>query len=449
MKHLFGTDGIRGLAGESPLDPVTLRLIGQAIGEHLNGRVLIGRDPRESSPEICGQLKLGLEAAGASIKEGGILPTPAVALLICESDLSGGVMISASHNQFKDNGIKVFGGDGRKLDDAQERGIEARVSELLAVTTSRVRETRAFNLDEHDSSCLEEYLALIGKEFPSNKWLVGMDITLDCANGAMSLVAPKYLEALGASVTAIHANPNGTNINANCGAVHPESLINAVRENGSGLGVAYDGDGDRSIFVDENGRIVNGDAVLLVMSRVLKKAGTLEPPLVIGTAMTNYNLEQKLNAEGISLVRTDVGDRHIFREMIISGARLGGEPSGHIIFSDYGLSGDGLLTTLKLCEALIIEKASLSKLAQDWSPAPQLLENVHVEKKIPLETLPPVVQKIEEIRNTLDGRGRIVVRYSGTEPLLRIMIESNSNDLNHACAGDLIRTLRKALGTSR
>ena len=449
MTHLFGTDGIRGLAGEFPLDRATLLLIGRAIGEHLGGRVLIGRDPRKSGPEIFTQLKLGLEIGGASTEDGGILPTPAIALLTRESKLSGGIVISASHNPYQDNGIKVFRADGRKLDDVEEEGIENRVTQLRRTTKGSDSSAPALHQGEYDPAWLERYLVLLGKRFSSHKWLKEFNLTLDCANGAMSRLAPGFLESLGAGVRSIHSSPDGTNINVDCGAVHPGDLIDEVRRNGSSLGVAFDGDGDRSIFVDARGRLIDGDAVLLVMSRNLKKAGTLIPPLVVGTSMTNYNLERKLNEEGIELVRTDVGDRYIFREMLDTGAQLGGEPSGHIIFSDYRLSGDGLLTTLKLCEAMVTEGASLDELTQDWHPSPQVLENVRVFEKVPLDTLPPVVEKIEEIRRILEGRGRMVVRYSGTEPLLRVMVESDSDSLNRTCASDLIEVVQDALGTNR
>lgn len=449
MTRLFGTDGIRGHAGGFPFNAATLPLIGRAIGEHLGGRVLIGRDPRKSGPEIFAHLKLGLETGGASTKDGGILPTPAIALLIRESRLSGGIMISASHNPYKDNGIKVFGADGRKLDDVEEEGIETRVAQLRQTTGGSVSNAPALYAGGGDPAWLERYLVLLGKRFSNRKWLKGINLTLDCANGAMSGVAPGFLESLGAGVQLIHSSPNGTNINLGCGAVHPGDLIDAVRHNGSSLGVAYDGDGDRSIFVDANGRLIDGDAVLLVMSRILKKAGTLIPPLVVGTSMTNYNLERKLSEEGVKLVRTDVGDRYILREMLDSGAQLGGEPSGHIIFSDDRLSGDGLLTTLRICEAMVSEGASLDELTRDWHPSPQLLENVRVSERVPLDTLPSVVQKIDEIRRTLEGCGRIVVRYSGTEPLLRIMVESDSDSLNRACASALIEVIQKALGTNR
>jgi phosphoglucosamine mutase len=452
MTALFGTDGIRGRAGQFPLDPPTLPLIGRAIGERLGGLLLIGRDPRESGPQIFESLRVGLEAGGASIQDAGIIPTPAIALLTRDSTLGGGIMISASHNPFKDNGIKVFGPDGRKIDDQDEARIEARVAELQAESGPDMNPSGSVGSGSWSEDVGGElptrYLDLLRKRFPEGKWLEGLSLTLDCANGAMSGLAPAFLESLGARVDAIHSNPDGININVDCGAVHPESLVEAVGRNGSDLGVAYDGDGDRSMFVDSTGRIIDGDGVLLVMARLLEQSGNLEPKLVVGTSMTNYNLERKLQDEGIGLLRVDVGDRFIFRKMLESGACLGGEPSGHLIFPDFRLSGDGLLSTLKLCQAMTIQSSSLEALTRDWQPAPHLLENVRVSERIPLDTLPPIEGKIDEIRATLKGRGRIVVRYSGTELLLRVMVESDSNAMNRTCADELIAVIEAELGAS-
>ncbi len=445
--QLFGTDGIRGEARTFPLDASTLPLIGQAIGERLGGRILIGRDPRESGPEMLDLLTVGIEAGGAKTEDAGVVPTPAIALLASNSDLAGGIMISASHNPYKDNGIKVFGSDGRKLDDAAEDAIEARVATLQLDRTIRTEPRSKQRVGTGDPRWLRRYGQLLAGRFEQCKWLEGLHLTLDCANGSMSPTAPEFLKGLGATITAIHSEPNGTNINVDCGAVHPESLVETVRDNGSDLGVAYDGDGDRSIFASSSGRLIDGDAVLLVMSRLLRRKEQLIPPVVVGTAMTNFNLERSLASDGVSLVRVGVGDRHIFREMLARGAHLGGEPSGHTIFSDFGLSGDGLLTTLKLCEAMVMNEASLDELTTDWSPAPQLLRNIAVAERVPLETIPAIGRKIDRISRTLAGRGRIVVRYSGTEPLLRVMVESDSASLNEACATDLIEVVRNTIGT--
>lgn len=449
MKKLFGTDGIRARAGHFPVDVETIPAIGQAIGERLGGPVLVGRDPRQSSPWIFELLRAGLETSGAKVEDAGVIPTPAIALLTQQTEARGGVMISASHNAFEDNGIKVFGPDGRKLPDAAEAEIEERVRELQPAKSEPPSDRRADSTRKQTatstSASTVRYTELLRERFPDGRWLEGFRIMADCANGAMSSVAPALLETLGAEVTTIHSSPSGRNINASCGAVHPASLIEHVGQDHPDLGVAYDGDGDRSMFVSSSGRLIDGDAVLLVMARLLKKAGNLTRPIVVGTSMTNYRLERILRREGIELVRVDVGDRYVFQEMSSSGAELGGEPSGHIIFSDYRLSGDGLLTTLKLCEVMVEEQSSIDALTEDWEPAPQLLRNIPVTEKIPLDTLPKVRQKIDEIARALEDRGRIVVRYSGTEPLLRVMIESDSAETNDTYAEELISVVRTAL----
>ncbi len=449
MQKLFGTDGIRSQAGKFPLDRSTIPAIGQAIGER-GGPVLVGQDPRASGPWIMSSLKTGLDRIGVKVEDAGVLPTPAVALLTKETAVRGGVMISASHNSFEDNGIKIFGPDGRKLGDSDEASIEARVNELLEADQDAAGElnsdTSSNKIDvDRGSRFADQYMALLGERFGSGRWMDGLRIVTDCANGAMSKVAPALLESLGGKVSAIHAKPSGENINADCGAVHPESLIEYVRNHSADLGVAFDGDGDRSIFVSSAGELVDGDAVLFIVARLLKSKGRLEPATVVGTSMTNYGLEKALAGEGIALVRTDVGDRYVFKEMSNGGARLGGEPSGHIIFSDYGLSGDGLLTTLKVCEAMVSQNASLDELARGWQSSPQLLKNLSVAEKPPLDSLPAVTEKIGEIATRLEGRGRIVVRYSGTEQLLRIMIESDSDDTNDAYADELSRVVREIL----
>ena len=443
--RLFGTDGIRGRAGEFPLDPATITAIGRALGELLDGSIIIGRDPRESSPWIFEPLREGVESGRTTVLDAGILPTPAIALLTGRSGAAGGVMISASHNSFEDNGIKVFGANGQKLDDRDEARVEERVWELLAAPRPSGSSRAASGRGGPSPDYAAEYMAILRAGFPQGRWLTGFRIGVDCANGATSQVAPRLFESLGATVHAIHANPDGRNINAGCGAVHPDSLVEWVRKNPVDLGVAYDGDGDRSMFVTGSGRLIDGDGVLLVMARALRKQGRLNPPVVVGTSMTNFALEQILSREGIRVLRVDVGDRFVFRKMLDEGVRLGGEPSGHVIFPDFRLSGDGLLTTLKLCETMIAGDASLEELTRDWVPAPQILLNVPVAERIPLDSLPEVTFKIKYISDLLKDRGRIVVRYSGTEPLLRIMIESDSAQTNEALAGELAEAVRRAM----
>jgi phosphoglucosamine mutase len=417
---LFGTDGIRTRAGEFPLNAEAIVAIGQAVGEKLGGTLLIGEDTRESSPWIVSLLLRGLKRSSAQVELAGIIPTPAVALLTRSSEFAGGVMISASHNPYEDNGIKIFSRDGTKLTDGVEAEIEARVLELLP----READSRIDVVDGADrlaerTRWIERYETLLVSHFPQGNWLAGKRIVVDCANGAMSVVAPEVLQRLGADVVVVCATPDGRNINAECGAVHLEALEKAMETTNADLGVAFDGDGDRSLFVSRTGRRIDGDAVLLMMARRMK------PKNVIGTSMTNYALEKILSSMGIALTRVAVGDRYIFEEMLRSGAPLGGEPSGHIIFSDFRLSGDGLLTTLKVAQAVVDTRQSLDELTEDWIPAPQLLKGVRVSEKIALEEMRSLQAAMDEANSVLKDCGRLVVRYSGTEPLLRVMIESD------------------------
>jgi phosphoglucosamine mutase len=446
---LFGTDGIRARAGEYPLNSRAIVAIGRAIGERLGGNVLVGQDTRISSPWIFNLLEQGMSSTKASITNAGVIPTPAIALLTKSSGYSGGVMISASHNPYEDNGIKVFAADGTKLNDSDEAQVEKRIFEFLGAGRGK-EETDTVPQQsisaKNSTGWLERYQEILLSHFSSGAWLNGLRIVLDCANGAMSEIGPRLLRKLGADVVVTHALPNGININDGCGAVHVDALRNAMRNASADFGVAYDGDGDRSMFMLRNGRLIDGDGILLIMARRLKKNGRLNPAVVIGTSMTNFSLERKLGEEGITLTRVSVGDRFIFEEMLRSGAQLGGEPSGHIIFSDFRLSGDSLLTTLKVGEAIASEHASFEDLTKDWEESPQLLKNVRVKNKVPLETLPAIQAKMTEIEHALHGSGRLVVRYSGTEPLLRVMIESDDAGKNERLIGELLTTIKEQIG---
>jgi phosphoglucosamine mutase len=445
---LFGTDGIRARAGEFPLNSRAIAAIGRAIGEKLGGNVFIGQDTRMSSPWIFQLLRQGLAQTPAAVTDAGVIPTPGIALLTKSLGYSGGMMISASHNPYDDNGIKVFGADGTKLNDADEAGVEKRIFELLTDDAQKhIDEVPSHTISsQNGTGWLERYEEILLSHFPEKKWLAGVRIVLDCANGAMSGIAPRLLKHIGADVIVTHAAPNGTNINAGCGAVHLEALRSEMKNASADFGVAYDGDGDRSMFMSKSGRLIDGDGILLLMARRLKKSGQLNPPVVIGTLMTNFSLERMLGNEGISLTRVSVGDRFIFEEMLRSGSRLGGEPSGHIIFSDFRLSGDGLLTTLKVAQAIASDHASFEDLTRDWIESPQLLKNVRVKNKVPLETLPAVQAKMAAVQHELQGCGRLVVRYSGTEPLLRVMIESDDAARNDRLMEELLSTIREHLG---
>lgn len=449
MVKLFGTDGIRACAGEFPLNAPTIVAIGRAVGEKLSGKVLIGQDTRVSSPWIFDLLQKGFSQTPATIQNAGVIPTPAIALLTKWLGYSGGLMISASHNPYADNGIKVFGSDGTKLKDSDEVEIEQRIDHFLGsgdvrtqVDTPPARVISASN----STGWNERYQEILLSHFANSDWLRGLRIVVDCANGAMSEIAPRLLTKLGADVVVTHASPNGTNINDACGAVHTETLRAAMHTVNADFGVAFDGDGDRSMFMSGAGRLIDGDAVLLLMARRLKKMGQLNPAVVVGTLMTNYSLEKILRNEGITLTRVAVGDRYIFEEMQRSGSPLGGEPSGHVIFPDFKLSGDGLLTTLKVAEAIATDRASFDDMTRDWIEAPQLLKNLRVREKVPLETLPAVQAKMTELNHALQGCGRLVVRYSGTEPLLRVMIESDDAQKNERLMEELLQVIREQLG---
>jgi phosphoglucosamine mutase len=448
IMKLFGTDGIRACAGEFPLTRVTINAIGRAIGEKVRGKILIGQDTRVSCPWILENLCRGLSMTPASVQDAGVISTPAVALLTKVFGYSGGVMISASHNPYQDNGIKVFGPDGTKLTDKDEEEIEQRVFQLVGSKPApETRDTVPLTqiTATNETGWPARYQAILLSHFSDTDWLRGLRIVADCANGAMTEIAPRVLTKLGADVTVLNASPNGVNINDQCGAVHIEALQAAMADAGADIGVAFDGDGDRAIFVSSSGRVINGDAVLLLMARRMKRDGLLNPPVVVGTLMTNFSLEQMLRKEGIKLTRVSVGDRFIFEEMQRGAALLGGEPSGHVIFPDFKLSGDGLLTTLKLAEVITSDRASFEDLIRDWEEAPQILRNIPVREKIPLETLPAVQAKMTEVHHELEGCGRLVVRYSGTEPLLRVMIESDDAERNGRLMDELVSVIRKVL----
>jgi phosphoglucosamine mutase len=446
---LFGTDGIRACAGEFPLNAATIVTIGRAIGEKLGGKVLVGQDTRVSSPWIFERLQKGFDSTPATLQNAGVIPTPGVALLTKWLGYSGGVMISASHNTYTDNGIKVFGPDGTKLTDADEAKIEKRIFEMLGAERTYERTDKVPDrvvTAANDTGWPERYQEILLEHFPNSDWLRGLRIVVDCANGAMSEVAPRLLTRLGADVVVTHAWPTGTNINDGCGAVHVDALRSAMRASLADFGVAFDGDGDRSMFMSSSGRLIDGDAVLLLMARRMKKSGQLHPPVVVGTLMTNFSLERMLKNEGITLTRVAVGDRFIFEEMRRTNAQLGGEPSGHVIFPDFKLSGDGLLTTMKVAEAIANDRASFEDLTRDWVETPQLLKNIPVREKVPLETLPSIQAKMTEIQHELQGRGRFVVRYSGTEPLLRVMIESDDANRNDRLMEEMLTVIRDVLG---
>ncbi len=444
-KELFGTDGIRGIPGKYPLDDATLYGVARALGKYLlerdaKPRVLIGMDTRESGPHIAAQLAAGLADDGVAFVSAGVISTPGVACLVRQNKFSAGMVISASHNPFHDNGVKLFAGTGMKFPDEVEEHLEIEIHNHkdydtaphgIAVPTDRA-------LDE-------EYLEYLrGRVIPGAK-LAGVKLVLDCANGAASQLAPALFRSLGAQVIAIHNKPNGRNINDGCGSLHPENLRKKVIETHAALGVAFDGDADRAMFVTASGRHVDGDGVLLAAARFLKSAGHLNGGRVIGTTMANLGLERALEAEGLSLARVPVGDRYVLEEMLRSGANLGGEQSGHIIFLDDATTGDGLLTALKMA-CLVALRGPLDDLVCGLKIFPQTIVNIQVKSKPPLESLTVVSAAIDTATKTLGAAGRVVVRYSGTEPKARVMVEAErAEDVTH-WAETLASAIRTAIG---
>jgi len=444
-RQLFGTDGIRGVAGEFPLDVATVFTIGHALGAHLgtnrDQRVVIGMDTRESSPWIAGTLAAGLATAGVQSASAGVITTPGVAYLTRTKGFAAGVVISASHNPWQDNGIKVFGADGFKLSDDTEHAIEQEIFTHLEkekATQSAPPEFQALH---------QSYAGWLAEQVKSTD-LSRLRVLADCANGATSALAPEVMHACGLRVEFMNVNPDGRNINDHCGALHPEIVAGEVRKRGGfDLGVSFDGDGDRALFSDAAGNVVNGDAVLLLTARDLQRRGLLRNDTVVATTMSNMGLEAALRASGIKMLRSAVGDRYVLEEMRRSGAILGGEQSGHIIFLDgESTTGDGLLTALRVIEIVAASGKSLADLVADLHVFPQTIKNVRVREKKPLEQVPDVKSAIDDATREIGQDGRIVVRYSGTEPLARVMVEAATEEQMHRIANRIADSIQRALG---
>ncbi len=446
MRKLFGTDGIRAVAGEVPLDRATIFAVGQALAHTLKAkhpvpRVLLGMDTRESGPWIARALHAGLISGGAVLANAGVVTTPAVAYLARKFGFGAGVVISASHNPWVDNGIKIFGGDGYKLPDADELAMEAEIfSRLAAGSASSERD-----LPEADPVYRHDYESFLRAAVPGLA-LKGMHLVLDCANGAASAIAPELFAALGGRVELAHAEPDGRNINEDCGALHPGVVAREVRERGADLGVTLDGDADRALFADGQGRVVNGDAVLLLAGRFLKQQGRLAGDTVVATTMSNMGLEAALGRDGIRMLRAPVGDKYVLEMMQAHGASLGGEQSGHILFPHLHTTGDGLLTALVVLDIVRRSGRRIEELLADLKTYPQVIVNVRVREKKPLGQIAEVAAAIEEAEQALAGTGRVVVRYSGTEALARVMIEAESEELMRAHAERIAEAIRAELG---
>jgi len=447
-RTLFGTDGIRGVAGEYPLDPKTANAVGTALGRlvcrsKLEPRVVIGMDTRESGHWIASEVAGGLESQEVSVNFAGITTTPGVAYLAKNGPYAAGVMISASHNPYRDNGIKLIGHSGYKLPDQQEEILESEIFGLLrdgaesSPTTLRV-----------DTGLDRTYIQHLASTLPQG--LGGLRIACDCANGSASALAPELFERLGASVRTTHCSPDGRNINLNCGSLHLEVLRQAVLEESADVGVAFDGDADRALFVSRSGKIVDGDAVLLVTSRYLKDRGWLAcgegPPTVVATVMSNLGLERALASHGIRLIRTPVGDKYVLEEMIRIGAVLGGEQSGHVIFHQYATTGDGMLTALRVFEAMRAAGTGLDELTSELQVYPQRLVNVRVRERKPIEELPGVKAAIHDAEKSFGDAGRVLVRFSGTEPLARVMVEGPDLERVEKFANHIASEIRAELG---
>jgi phosphoglucosamine mutase len=446
VRKLFGTDGIRGVAGEPPLDKKTVYAIGRALGDHLPAgpkRIVIGQDTRQSSPWIADVLSAGLRDSGVQIESAGVIPTPAVAYLARSQGFSAGVVISASHNPWQDNGIKIFGGDGYKLADAIELEIETEIFALLKSEAPYQPAIPSGSSVPGDDLLRAAYVQWLGRPVVGAERLKAV---VDCANGAASSLASIILERCGLLADLIHHTPTGSNINEDCGALHPKVVAAEVVERGADLGVCFDGDADRALFADSSGNIVNGDAVMLLLARELKERGELASDTVVATTMSNMGLEIALREAGIKMLRAPVGDKYVLDEMKESGAVLGGEQSGHIILSRESTTGDGLLTAIHVLGIMARSGKTLAELVAGMKVFPQVIKNVRVREKLPLEKIPAVHASIEEAERDLDGSGRVVVRYSGTEALARVMIEAESEEKMEKHADAIAQAIQTALG---
>ena len=453
MRQLFGTDGIRGVAGVAPLDGTTVYAVGLALAHQLRPgalssglvgpRVILGRDTRESSPWIANMLAAGLKAGGAEVESAGIVPTPAIAYLAHTHKFHAGVVISASHNPWEDNGIKLFGADGQKLPDKVELAIEEVI--FKHALSSSAPEIELVPILEEQAHFLDEYVASLLEAVPGLR-LGTRRIVIDCANGAAAAVAPKVFAGLGGDVLFLNVAPDGRNINDHCGALHPKTVAAAVVERGAQLGITFDGDADRCLLAGASDNVINGDAILLMAARDLKERGLLTGDVVVATTMSNMGLEAALKRSGIRMLRAGVGDRYVLEMMQKERAALGGEQSGHILFPYLATTGDGLLTSLVVLDLLSRTGKSIEKLTADLKVFPQVIVNVKVREKRPLDGFPAVVTAIKSAENELADSGRVVIRYSGTEALARVMIEAEDEGRMRFHAEAIAGAIRAELG---
>jgi phosphoglucosamine mutase len=442
-EQLFGTDGIRGVAGVRPLDPPTVARVGAAIVKALKldrpARLLVGRDTRESGEWIERELARGADSQGAVTMSAGVIPTPGVAYLTRTRDIDLGVVISASHNPFHDNGIKVFSGRGEKFGEATEREVEA----IIADHSWTVPAGTEAHVQVED--LIEPYLEHTRLLLPDARGLTGARIAVDMANGSTTTTARRLFEGLGFSLVTLGDAPDGRNINEKCGSTHPAGLAAAVVNNGCRMGVAFDGDGDRAILVDHRGQIVDGDALLLMLGLHYQRGHRLTGNTVVATVMSNIGLEIALRDRGVSLLRTPVGDKYVSEAMLRDGYVVGGEQSGHVILAEHLFTGDGMATALAVMRVMAESGRELADLAGDLVTFPQTLVNVRVREKVDVATVPAVAEAMQRVEQALAGRGRLLVRYSGTEPLLRIMIEGENQATVQAWAEEVADAVRNTI----
>jgi phosphoglucosamine mutase len=452
-RQLFGTDGIRGVAGELPLTYESTYAIGRALGHDLQRvnprpRVVIGQDTRESSGWIADRVTLGLASLGVAVESAGVITTPGVAFLARSRGMAAGVVISASHNPWTDNGIKIFSADGYKLPDARELAIEQEIFALLQKPQpSEEPSTKPAPSLPGNAALREAYIHWLAKSVTAD--LSGMRVLVDCANGAATAEAPGLFRACRVKAEFIHCAPDGKNINEQCGALHPSTVAGMVAERKGkfDLGITFDGDADRALFSDADGNVVNGDAVLLIAGRDMQSRGVLAGSTVVATTMSNMGLEVALKRSGIQMLRANVGDKYVLEEMLQTGATLGGEQSGHILFRDGdATTGDGLLTALRLMEIMVRNQQSLAELVRDLKVFPQTIQNVRVREKVPFSQVPEVQRAIASAEKELDGNGRVVVRYSGTEALARVMVEAETDEKMKTLATSIASAIKTRLG---
>jgi phosphoglucosamine mutase len=448
MRKLFGTDGIRAVAGEPPLDAKTIYAVGVALAHQLKNvaavpSVILGMDTRESGNWIAAVLSAGLTNAGATVESAGVITTPAIAYLARKHGFAAGVVVSASHNPWDDNGIKVFGGDGYKLPDATELRIEEEIFRHLE--SLEAQDAARVSAPVVNEKFRADYEAFLLSAVPMLE-LDGLKLVLDCANGAASVIAPELFARLGGTVHFTHVHPNGRNINADCGALHPEVVAAVTKAHKADVGVTFDGDADRALFADARGKVVNGDAVLLLAARDLKARGLLRGDTVVATTMSNMGLEAALRRDAIKMIRAPVGDKYVLEMMQANAASIGGEQSGHILFPHLATTGDGLLTALVVLDVARRAKKPLHELIADLKVFPQVIVNVRVKEKKPLDAIAPVAARIREAEEELKANGRVVIRYSGTEPLARVMIEAESEEAMRRHADAIAGAIRDALG---